>query len=650
MAARLGDNGARTLENDHAAEALGGGPRAPSPLAWLGRSIRSTRRSGSASSANRWPGRGADPDRLGRSVPRRDAAELAAVTPAQALRHPTWTMGAKITIDSATLANKGLEVIEAHWLYDVDYDAIEVVIHPQSVVHSAVRFVDGSLKAQLGTPDMRLPIQYALTYPDRRPRRPPPPDLIAAGRLDFRAPDETRFPALRIAREAGRLGPRASAALIAADEVAVARFLDGTLDFPGIPRLLEAAVTRFGGGAGRARRRRARSPSTPRSAPPSPTDPLGAPRVTGFVQSIITIVLFILILGVLVVIHELGHFVTARAAKVRVLEFGIGFPPRAKVLRSTGETLYTLNWLPIGGFVKLEGEDGDRRRRSALVLRPAPADQAGDPRRRRRDEPPPGVRDLHRIAWLGDAARRRPDSARSQPDSPAAAAGLAAGRHHRHHQRRHYQFIAGTDADRRPARPRPARPITLGIAARRRRTTATCHVDAPARRRRSTPARARSASRGVRAVRAATSTASTSARPAEAVQIGVEQTVRALGLIVGGLGQPRHLDRRQPDRRAAGRPARSASRPQIGDVFWNSRADLTAVRRRHPVGQPRGGQHPAVPAARRRPDADDRRSSASSGRGSASAPEQLTYMVGFVFLFAFIIWVTGFDIIRSLGG
>ncbi len=100
-----------------------------------------------------------------------DAApdELAAVTPDQALRHPTWTMGAKITIDSSTLANKGLEVIEAHWLYDVEYDAIEVVIHPQSVVHSAVRFVDGSLKAQLGTPDMHLPIQYAMTFPDRRP-------------------------------------------------------------------------------------------------------------------------------------------------------------------------------------------------------------------------------------------------------------------------------------------------------------------------------------------------------------------------------------------------------------------------------------------------------------------------------------------------
>ena len=122
------------------------------------------------------------------------AAELEAVTPALALRHPTWTMGAKITIDSATLANKGLEVIEAHWLYDVDYDAIEVVIHPQSVVHSAVRFVDGSLKAQLGTPDMRLPIQYALTYPDRRPSPATPPDLIAAARLDFRAPTRCGFP------------------------------------------------------------------------------------------------------------------------------------------------------------------------------------------------------------------------------------------------------------------------------------------------------------------------------------------------------------------------------------------------------------------------------------------------------------------------
>jgi 1-deoxy-D-xylulose-5-phosphate reductoisomerase len=173
-------------------------------------------------------------------------ADLATVTRDQALRHPTWSMGAKITIDSATLANKGLEVVEAHWLYDVDYAAIEVVIHPQSVVHSAVRFVDGSLKAQLGTPDMRLPIQYALTYPDRRPSPSVAVDLAAAGRLDFRAPDERRFPALRVAREAGLIGQRATTALIAADEVAVARFLEGTLGFADVPRLLEVAVERFG--------------------------------------------------------------------------------------------------------------------------------------------------------------------------------------------------------------------------------------------------------------------------------------------------------------------------------------------------------------------------------------------------------------------
>ena len=178
------------------------------------------------------------------------ARDFAAITPDRALRHPTWSMGAKITIDSATLANKGLEVIEARWLYDVDYGAIDVVIHPQSIVHSAVRFVDGSLKAQLGTPDMRLPIQYALTHPDRHPSPAAAPDLVAIGRLDFRAPDLDRFPALRIAREAGVAGPSATAALIAADDVAVARFLAGSLDFMGIPRLLAAAVERFAGGAG----------------------------------------------------------------------------------------------------------------------------------------------------------------------------------------------------------------------------------------------------------------------------------------------------------------------------------------------------------------------------------------------------------------
>ena len=240
------------LARDLAAERVGRDPRDPyaSPLAWL-RPIDSEHSAiwqclvGEAMSGV------AGLILTASGGPFLDRPEdLGAVSPQQALRHPTWTMGAKVTIDSATLVNKGLEVIEAHWLYDVAYDAIEVVIHPQSVVHSAVRFVDGSLKAQLGTPDMRLPIQYALTYPDRRPSPAAPPDLVATGRLEFRAPDETRFPALRVAREAGRRGPRASAALIVADEVAVARFLARTLDFTGIPRLLEAAVERFSGGGG----------------------------------------------------------------------------------------------------------------------------------------------------------------------------------------------------------------------------------------------------------------------------------------------------------------------------------------------------------------------------------------------------------------
>jgi 1-deoxy-D-xylulose-5-phosphate reductoisomerase len=174
--------------------------------------------------------------------------EFANITPERALRHPTWTMGAKITIDSATLANKGLEIVEAHWLYGMPYDRIDVVVHPQSMIHSAVLFRDGSLKAQLGTADMRLPIQYAITYPRRLPSPAAPPDLVAAGGLAFRSPDERRFPALRIAREAGAIGSRATAALIAADDVAVARFLQGSLDFPGIPRLLEQVVARYGSG------------------------------------------------------------------------------------------------------------------------------------------------------------------------------------------------------------------------------------------------------------------------------------------------------------------------------------------------------------------------------------------------------------------
>jgi 1-deoxy-D-xylulose-5-phosphate reductoisomerase len=158
-------------------------------------------------------------------------------------------MGSKITIDSATLMNKALEVIEAHWLYDVDDDQIDVVVHPQSIVHSLVEFADGSLKAQLGLPDMRIPIQYALTYPHHLPS----PAARLAGALipdlSFEPVDEQRFPALAIGREAGRQGPRACAALIAADDVAVDRFLAGSLGFGGIAELCHDAVKRFGASA-----------------------------------------------------------------------------------------------------------------------------------------------------------------------------------------------------------------------------------------------------------------------------------------------------------------------------------------------------------------------------------------------------------------
>jgi len=176
------------------------------------------------------------------------AERLETAAASDALAHPTWTMGAKITIDSATLMNKGLEVIEARWLYDVDYARIDVLIHPQSLVHSLVEFIDGSLKAQLGLPDMRIPIQYALTWPSRIAGPAPRLDLLRHSRLEFSAPDPARFPALAIAREAGLRGSRATTALISADEVAVERFLAGSITFPGMARLAAGAVDRFGDG------------------------------------------------------------------------------------------------------------------------------------------------------------------------------------------------------------------------------------------------------------------------------------------------------------------------------------------------------------------------------------------------------------------
>jgi 1-deoxy-D-xylulose-5-phosphate reductoisomerase len=172
---------------------------------------------------------------------------LRAATPEEALVHPTWSMGPKITVDSATLMNKGLEVIEAHWLFGLPGARIRVVVHPKSVVHSMVEFVDGSFKAQLGVTDMRHPIQYALTWPERIPSTLPPFDPVAAGPLVFEEPDTERFPSLRMAYRALEAGGAAPAVLNAANEAAVEAFLARRIGFLDIPTLVERVVEQHGG-------------------------------------------------------------------------------------------------------------------------------------------------------------------------------------------------------------------------------------------------------------------------------------------------------------------------------------------------------------------------------------------------------------------
>ncbi len=169
-------------------------------------------------------------------------AELAGVTRKEALRHPNWSMGAKITIDSATMMNKGFEVMEAMWLYDLPLEQIDVVIHRESVIHSLVEFQDGAVLAQLGSPDMRLPIQYALTWPERKPGPAARLDLLRCPDLTFSPPDGVNFPCLELAREAARQGGVAPAALNGANETAVALFLEDKIGFLDIPRLCQAAL------------------------------------------------------------------------------------------------------------------------------------------------------------------------------------------------------------------------------------------------------------------------------------------------------------------------------------------------------------------------------------------------------------------------
>ena len=181
-----------------------------------------------------------------------DSDAIRSATPAQALKHPTWEMGRKISIDSATLFNKGLEMIEARWLFDIPMDQVEVIIHPQSIIHSMVETIDGSVLAQMSTTDMCFPIQYAVTWPDRVANTLRPLDFAAMAKLEFEAPRERDFPALALAREAGTVGGTLPAVLNAANEVAVAAFLDERLAFPGIWELVAAVMahheTIHGGG------------------------------------------------------------------------------------------------------------------------------------------------------------------------------------------------------------------------------------------------------------------------------------------------------------------------------------------------------------------------------------------------------------------
>jgi len=172
----------------------------------------------------------------------RDAGALKGITPEEAINHPNWNMGAKISIDSATMMNKGLEVIEARWLFDIPYSQISVIIHPQSVIHSMVECVDGSIIAQMGVPDMRGPISYALSWPDRIDLGVPGLDLSRIGTLTFQEPDLTRFPCLRLAYHAGRTGGTMPCILNAANEVAVEAFLKGRLEFHRIHEVAEAVM------------------------------------------------------------------------------------------------------------------------------------------------------------------------------------------------------------------------------------------------------------------------------------------------------------------------------------------------------------------------------------------------------------------------
>jgi Predicted membrane-associated Zn-dependent proteases 1 len=363
--------------------------------------------------------------------------------------------------------------------------------------------------------------------------------------------------------------------------------------------------------------------------------------LTGFAQSIITILLFIFILGALVIIHEFGHFVIARLANVRVLEFGVGFPPRARVLRSKGETVYTLNWLPIGGFVKLEGEDGD---------------DTDDPRSFSAQSLPLRLLILVAgvamnlllafviftgIALLGDPTIGiRIGSV--QADSPAATAGIVPGDVLASIDGQYYGAFSG-GSSLNELRAKAGETVVIGLETADGGTkTVTATLRTPAE------VAANKGALGVSELTATTTSVSIHYDPAEAIQLGVARTVDALGLIIGGLATLVDAIANHP---LAPPPVSGpvGIATQLGDVFWQLGPIMTlyvagilsanlAVVNILPFPPLDGGRMLMLTLKR------------FFGERISLRAERLTYMVGFLFLFAFLIWVTGYDIIRSLGG
>ena len=363
--------------------------------------------------------------------------------------------------------------------------------------------------------------------------------------------------------------------------------------------------------------------------------------MTGFIQSIITIVLFIVILGSLVLIHEFGHFVTARLARVRVLEFGVGFPPRAKVLRAKGETLYTLNWLPIGGFVKLEGEDGN---------------DADDPRSFASQRYVIKMLILVAgvvmnvllafviftgIALIGDPTIGFKVGG-VQAGSPAEQAGIKAGDVVANIDGTYYGAFSGTSL-LAGLRERAGQSVTLGIE-----RADGSHADVTTTLRPQTQIDAQHGALGIETLGGTTTSTSLHYSVGDAVGIGAQRTTDALGLIVGGLGQlADSIVNRPTEAPPVQGPVGIAT--QIGDVFWQLGPIITlyvagilsanlAIVNILPFPPLDGGRMLIITLKR-----------LFGARISVQA-ERMTYVVGFVFLFAFLIWITGFDIVRGLGG